>query len=103
MFFKVENNRIDFAPPIPFKLPKYVNLIYDEPIDYKFQRACAAEFIAMLFFVVLWYLIFKEVLLISISLFLIYSLKLFALKRPTLITLSLQLRMCHGYLGSPES
>ncbi len=36
-----------------FKLPKKVNLLYDEPIDYKFIRACIAEFVAMLFFVVL--------------------------------------------------
>ena len=54
VLFKVVDNRIDFDDPIPFRLPKHVNLIYNEPIDYKFQRACAAEFIAMMFFVVLW-------------------------------------------------
>ena len=55
VLFKVnfETNRIDFDDPIPYRLPKNVKLLYDEPVDYKFVRACVAEFIAMTFFVVL--------------------------------------------------
>ena len=52
-YIKVENNRIDFDHPITIRLPKYVELKYDEPVDYKFVRACVAEFIAMVLFVVL--------------------------------------------------
>ena len=47
----IVDNRIMGA--LGIKLPSYVHLKYDEPIDYKFVRACIAEFIAMLFFVVL--------------------------------------------------
>jgi MIP family channel proteins len=46
------------VPFFDYKLPAYVKfgkvkLLLGENIDYKFQRACVAEFIAMLFFVVL--------------------------------------------------
>ena len=46
------------VPFLSYELPEYVQfgkvkLLLGELIDYKFQRACIAEFIAMLFFVVI--------------------------------------------------
>ena len=49
--FKVVDNKI--VELCFIKLPSYVHLKYDEEIDYKFVRACIAEFLAMMFFVVL--------------------------------------------------
>jgi hypothetical protein len=56
---KVEYSAIRHKLPfLSYTLPESLNygrikLLLGETIDYKFQRACAAEFIAMLFFVVI--------------------------------------------------
>lgn len=56
---KVEYSAVRHKLPfVSYTLPESLNygslkLLLGETIDYKFQRACAAEFIAMLFFVVI--------------------------------------------------
>lgn len=53
--YSAERHKLPF---LSYTLPESIQigklrLLLGETIDYKFQRACAAEFIAMLFFVVI--------------------------------------------------
>ena len=53
LIYSTERYKLPF---VKYTLPEYitygkVTLKFGEVIDYKFQRACVAEFIAMLFFV----------------------------------------------------